>query len=636
MNEQILERSYSRMVEKVSDYAIFLLDRAGVIQTWNPAAEVMKGFSKSEAIGQNFRILYMEEDQRRNHPEHNLKDAAENGTFQESGWRKRKDGSLFWALVEVIAIRNDDGELEGFCKLTRDLTNMKRLQEELATEKERAELTLDAIADGVIAVDSAGRIEYVNYQAQQFMGWSQAEVKGRLVTEVFDIVQSAEYSAEEAGVAQAEAGDMPPRTTQVLRARDGARHMIEARHSEFPGREGMAGGRVIAFHDVSGRQQMEAALRDADRRKDEFLAMLAHELRNPLAPVSVAAELLSLGKLDGDSAKKASQVIIRQVNHMTELVDDLLDVSRVSRGQITLEMASLDMKVVVASAIEQARPLIESRQHALGIKLAAAKAYVRGDEKRLVQVVANLLNNAAKYTPLEGTIDIEMSIVNGDVCVEVVDNGIGIEPNMQKIVFGLFEQARHTSDRTLGGLGIGLALVHSLTVLHGGTVTCHSAGLGYGSRFTVRIPRLAPGEAAPERRNVERAVELPVGNPKLSLLIVDDNIDAAEMLQFFLTTMGHQVRLAHTAGATLKAIDSFTPDVCILDIGLPDSSGHDLATKIRAALPAPPVLIALTGFSTARDRDEATEAGFDHYFVKPADLDELCAVLAGVTSGGGR
>ena len=630
MNEQILEHSFSRMVEKVSDYAIFLLDPDGVIQTWNPAAQVMKGYPKDEAIGRHFSMLYTDEDQRRNHPAHNLKDAIENGTFQESGWRTRKDGSLFWALVELIALRNDSGELQGFCKLTRDLTNLKRLQDDLAAEKERAELTLDAIADGVISIDSAGRIEFVNYQAQQFLGWSQEEVKGRRVAEVFDIVQSKDYSAEEAGVAEAEASHMPPRTTQVLRARDGARHMIEARHSELPGREGMTGGRVIAFHDVSDRQHMEAALRDADRRKDEFLAMLAHELRNPLAPVSVAAELLSIGKLDEDSARKASQVIIRQVHHMTELVDDLLDVSRVSRGQITLKMAPLDMKIVVASAIEQARPLIESRQHALAIKLAAPKAHVKGDEKRLIQVVANLLNNAAKYTPLEGTINVEMSITGSDVCVEVIDNGIGIDPGMQKTVFGLFEQARDTSDRTLGGLGIGLALVHSLTVLHGGTVTCQSAGLGHGSRFTVCLPRLAPGEAVPERRNVERLIELPVGNPKLSLLVVDDNIDAADMLQFFLATMGHQVRLAHTASATLEAIASSMPDVCILDIGLPDSSGHDLATKIRAASSAPPVLIALTGFSTRRDREQATEAGFDHYFVKPADLDALCAALAGV------
>jgi PAS domain S-box-containing protein len=630
MNDQTQEHRFSLMVKRVADYAIFLLDCSGVIQTWNLAAEAMKGYPENEAIGQNFRMLYTDEDQRRNHPEHNLKEATEHGNFQEAAWRKRKDGSLFWALVEVIAIRSDSGELKGFCKVTRDLTDMKQLQEELAAEKERAESTLDAIVDGVMSIDGGGRIEYLNRQAQLFTGWSQDEVKERRVSEIFDIVQSAEYNDEEAGVAQAEANDIPPRTTLVLRSRDGTHHMIEARHSELPVRAGIPGGKVIVFTDVSERQHMEAALRDAGRRKDEFLAMLAHELRNPLAPVSVAAELLALGKLDPVSAKKASQVIIRQVHHMTELVDDLLDVSRVSRGQIILKMASLDMKVVVADAIEQVRPLIESRQHTLAIKMAPAKAYVKGDEKRLIQVVANLLNNAAKYTPLEGTITVEMLVRGNEVCVSVADSGIGIDPAAQKTVFELFEQVRLTSDRVVGGLGIGLALVRNLTDLHGGSVTCDSKGLGQGTRFTVCIPELATAEPVPERRSVERLVELPIADLNLSILIVDDNVDAAEMLQFFLQTMGHQVMLAHTASAAVEVVKSSGPDVCILDIGLPDSSGYELATEIRRVSSIQPILIALTGFSTAKDRDQATEAGFDHYLVKPADLDAVCELLAGV------
>jgi nitrogen-specific signal transduction histidine kinase/CheY-like chemotaxis protein len=398
----------------------------------------------------------------------------------------------------------------------------------------------------------------------------------------------------------------------------------------IPGKEGEPGGTVIAFHDVSERQRMEVALRDADRRKDEFLAMLAHELRNPLAPVSAAAELLALGKLAAGPAKKASQVIIRQVKHMTELVDDLLDVSRVSRGQITLKTTPLDMKVVVGYAIEQVRPLIESRRHTLATLLAPAKAYVNGDEKRLIQVLANLLNNAAKYTPPGGTISVEMSVNDSDVCVEVADNGAGIDPATQKVVFDLFEQAQHTSDRRSGGLGIGLALVRSLAHLHGGTVTCHSEGLGHGSRFTVCIPKLAPDESVPERRNADRLVDLPVANTSLSVLVVDDNTDAAEMLQFFLTTAGHRVRLAHTASAAVDAVNSSSFDVCILDIELPDGNGHDLALNIRKTTLLQSVLIALTGFGTARGRNPAAEVGFDHYFVKPVELDVLSEVLDGL------
>lgn len=631
MENPFVEHSFACMVEKVSDYAIFLLDRAGVIRTWNPAAVVMKGYTDNEAVGHNFSMLYTEEDQRRHHPEHNLRRAAEDGTFQEETWRQRKDGSLFWAMVEVIAIRNDGGELEGFCKLTRDITGMKNLQEKLVSEKQRAELTLGAIADGVISVDDAGRVEYINHQAQRFTGWSQEDAKGLRIEKVFDIVQPDQYSAEEGRLARAEVSGMPLRTTQVLRARDGIHHVIETRQSEISGRKGSSGGNVIVFHDVSERQRMEAALRDADRRKDEFLAMLAHELRNPLAPVSAAAELLALGKLEAGPAKKASQVIIRQVKHMTELVDDLLDVSRVSRGQITLKTTSLDMKTVVGHAIEQVRPLIESRQHTLAITLAPAKAYVKGDEKRLVQVVTNLLNNAAKYTPPGGSIRVGMSVTGSDVCVEVTDSGIGIEPAVQKFVFELFEQVHTTSDRTLGGLGIGLALVRSLTHQHGGTVTCESDGLGHGSRFTVCIPRLAPDEFVPERRYADRLIDLPVASTSLSVLIVDDNTDAADMLQFFLSTAGHRVTLSHTASAALDAVKSSTFDVCILDIGLPDGNGHDLALDIRKMTSSPPVLIALTGFGMARDRNQAIEVGFDHYFVKPVELDALSEVLAKVS-----
>ncbi|QBE66321.1 hybrid sensor histidine kinase/response regulator [Pseudoduganella lutea] len=632
MTNTLLELSYSRMVEKVSDYAIFLTDRSGVIQTWNPAAEVMKGFSKDEAIGQHLSILYTDEDKRRNHPKHNLEDAASQGTFQESAWRKRKDGSLFWALVELIAIRNDSGELEGFCKVTRDLTNLKQLQDNLAAEKERAELILGAIADGVISVDEAGAVEYVNRQAQCLTGWSQEDAKGLRIEQVFDAVQPDWPGAGDDGPARTETGGTPSHTMLRLRTREGVQHLIEIREAEIPGREGQPGGSVIVFHDVSERQRMEGALRDADRRKDEFLAMLAHELRNPLAPVSAAAELLALGKLEAGPAKKASQVIIRQVKHMTALVDDLLDVSRVSRGQITLNMAPLDMKLVVNAAIEQVQPLIESRQHMLTLKLAPLKAYVKGDEKRLIQVIANLLNNAAKYTPPEGTISLEMSVADGNVCIIVVDNGIGIDPAIQEVVFELFEQVRLTSDRAIGGLGIGLALVRSLIHLHHGTVTCHSEGLGRGSRFIACIPSLAPDEAVPERRSVDRLVELPVANRDLSILVVDDNVDAAEMLQFFLSTMGHHVSLAHTASQALEMAQSSAPDVCILDIGLPDSSGYDLATNIRKVSSVQPALIALTGLGTMRDRNLATEVGFDHYFVKPADLDMLSEVLATVSS----
>lgn len=633
MSDPFIARSFAHMVEKVSDYAIFLLDPAALIRTWNPAAEAMKGYPKSEALGRDFSMLYTDEDRRRNHPQHNLEHAARHDTFQESGWRQRKDGSLFWALVEIIAIRNDIGELEGYCKLTRDLTNLKALQDRLAAEKARAELTLRAIADGVISVDAAGLVEYMNDQAATLTGWSAEEATGLAIEQVFDITRPDAAGGDDEAPMPADTGSISPHRTCVLRARDGSWHVVDMRRSPIPCEDGQPCGTVIVFHDVSERQRMESALRDADRRKDEFLAMLAHELRNPLAPVSAAAELLALGKLEAGPAKKASQIIIRQVKHMTALVDDLLDVSRVSRGEITLRIALLDMKIVIGSAIEQVRPLIESRGHTLAVKLAPATAYVMGDEKRLIQIVANLLNNAAKYTPPGGDIDIELFTADDQVCIAVSDNGIGIAPDAQQTVFELFEQVQRTSDRADGGLGIGLALVRSLVRMHEGTISCHSKGLGHGSRFVACIPRIAPEAAVPDRRIADRLTDLPLVHSRLSVLLVDDNVDAADMLHFFLSTMGHEVVLAHTARAALEAIGTSTPDVCILDIGLPDSSGYELAVTIRERSAAQPVLIALTGFGMSQDRDMATEAGFDHYFVKPADLDALAKLLAGIAPG---
>lgn len=313
---------------------------------------------------------------------------------------------------------------------------------------------------------------------------------------------------------------------------------------------------------------------------------------------------------------------------MSELVDDLLDVSRVSRGQVKLEARSVDMKGVVVSAIEQVRSLVESRDHTLAIIAAPSKAYVKGDKKRLVQVVSNLVNNAAKYTPPGGAIELKLSATEKDVCVVVSDNGIGIELGAQRNIFEMFEQVQRSSDRTSGGLGIGLALVHNIVQLHGGDVNCHSDGLGAGSRFTVCIPKLAIDEPRPDRRSVERSLDLPAAKNNLSILIVDDNVDAAEMLEFFLVATGHFVTLAHSAKTALQAVAISKPDVCILDIGLPDSTGYELAIHIRALTAQPPTLIALTGYGNDRDRQEASASGFDHHFVKPANLDALAKVLA--------
>jgi signal transduction histidine kinase/ActR/RegA family two-component response regulator len=373
----------------------------------------------------------------------------------------------------------------------------------------------------------------------------------------------------------------------------------------------------------------QAELREASRRKDEFLAMLAHELRNPLAPISAAAELMAMTQLDEARLKQTSQVISRQVSHMTALVDDLLDVSRVTRGLVTINKSPQDVIGIVSHALEQVRPIIEARRHHLVTDIAPEPAHVLGDQKRLIQILTNLLNNAAKYTPEGGAIHLRMAVRGAQIELSVRDNGIGIAPELQPRVFDLFAQAERTADRSQGGLGLGLALVKSLVELHGGTVRCFSQGLGKGSVFTVCLPRAMDGDMLPDCRQSNRDV-LPAKN-KLRVFIVDDNADAARMLALLLEASGHHVTVEHESHRALEHARLAPPDVCVLDIGLPDMDGYELARCLRVQPEtAKAILIAVTGYGHAQDRNSALAAGFDHHLVKPVDASRLIALLADI------
>jgi signal transduction histidine kinase/ActR/RegA family two-component response regulator len=386
------------------------------------------------------------------------------------------------------------------------------------------------------------------------------------------------------------------------------------------------------------RVRAEEALRLADRRKDEFLAMLAHELRNPLAPISAAAQLLNMGPPDSARVERTSAIIARQVAHMTGLIDDLLDVSRVTRGLVVLGRDEVDLRRVIDDAVEQVRPLIEARGHRLALQLTpesapqAAPALVQGDYKRLVQVVANLLNNAAKYTPEGGRLGVWMGASPEHVLVSVTDNGIGIAADLLPTVFDLFSQAERTPDRAQGGLGLGLALVKSLVELHGGMVTVASEGRNMGTEFTVRLPRLQGKVAADGPQTAPPAAGAD-SSRGLKLMLVDDNEDAAMTLGLLLESSGHTVTVSHDPLDALARAGDERFDVFLLDIGLPGMSGHELARRLRK-LPGTQgtALMAITGYGQESDRADGEEAGFDRYFVKPVDADLLLEALAGVAA----
>ncbi|MDL2355237.1 MAG: ATP-binding protein [Pseudomonadota bacterium] len=381
--------------------------------------------------------------------------------------------------------------------------------------------------------------------------------------------------------------------------------------------------------DITERIKAEDDLRDAHRRKDEFLAMLAHELRNPLAPISSAAQLLTqlthLAPAD-TRLQHAADIIVRQVEHISALVDDLIDVSRVTRGLIATDQQPCDIASIVEQAHEQVRPLIEARGHRLALALPAPPAFILGDRKRLVQALSNLLSNAARYTPDGGRIALAVDVDGALVRLRVSDNGIGIGAALLPRVFDLFTQGERSADRAQGGLGVGLAVVKSLVELHGGEVDAASAGTGMGSTFTMSLPLLQRGAPADAGQAVAPVQSAPA--PALRLLVVDDNDDAAMMLAMLLEASGYAVSTEGNSRAGLERALAAPPDVCLLDIGLPEMDGYELARRIRAAPAlARTTLIAITGYGQPEDKQKAYAAGFDHHLVKPVNTAELVTLL---------
>ena len=377
-------------------------------------------------------------------------------------------------------------------------------------------------------------------------------------------------------------------------------------------------------------EQLQAStkqLQEAHKQKDEFLAMLGHELRNPLAAISAANELQKFVKLDETHLAQTNEVISRQIQHMVRLVDDLLDVSRVNRGLIVIERKPVDLNDCVHTAIEQVRTLIDEKEHRLLLQLPTAPVWVQGDQTRLVQVISNLLSNAAKYTPQGG--ELLVQIAKGTDYVELVvqDNGVGMEPELLHQVFDLFTQAKRTLDRSQGGLGLGLPLVKSLIALHGGTIKAESAGQGKGCRFIIQLPAL---HLAQESNSPAKSEPVAVPYAAASrILVVDDNQDAANNLGLLLEAQGHHVMVGYNAKHALDCAHSEELDVIILDIGMPEMDGYELAGRLRL-IPSlsEAIFIALTGYGQAADKEKAISAGFDHHFTKPVNIARLTALLA--------
>ncbi len=382
-------------------------------------------------------------------------------------------------------------------------------------------------------------------------------------------------------------------------------------------------GCVSVIVDVTDRKLSELTLRDADRRKDEFLATLSHELRNPLAPIRTALEVMRLARDNPELVERARATMERQLLHLVRITDDLLDIARVTQNKVELRREQLDVRAVIQSAIESTRALIESRRHALVLDLPQHPVRVEADFTRVAQIFANLLNNAAKYTDTGGMIRVSASIEGTRAVVAVTDNGIGIAPEDLARVFDMFTQVHSHRDRTLGGMGIGLTLARRLVELHGGTITAASTGPGHGSTFIVRLPLASAAEGDDEAR---RGVE-PAARP-CRILIAEDNPDAAEMLRLMLDFKGHDVRVAPDGAQAVALAGTFDPQIAFLDIGMPHMDGYEAARSIRQMKGSRVVLVALTGWGQDEDKRLSRDAGFDHHLTKPPDPEVLEALIA--------
>jgi PAS domain S-box-containing protein len=510
------------------------------------------------------------------------------------------------------------------CAILLLAASARRAERGLLHQEEQFHTLADNISQHAWTASSDGHFEWFNRRWQEYTGllggdldvqWTQASA------------HPAHRERVEQGLRQAVAGGKAWEDIFPLRARDGSWHWFLVRALPIRAPDGRVQRWFGTNTDIDEHLRLEDALKEANRRKDEFIATLAHELRNPLAPIQAGLELMRISPAFPLPLSRTREIMSRQMSHLVRMIDDLLDVSRISTGKIELQRRRLLLADVIDSALETHRPRIEQSGHTLELSLPREALAVDGDPVRLAQVLGNLLDNAAKYTPDGGRIRVEAGRDGGDAVVRVIDNGIGIEAGMLTQVFDLFAQAPDAQARREGGVGIGLAIARQLAQMHGGTLGAHSAGPGQGSTFTLRLP-LAQGEPGPAAPPAQ--ARLPADGPR-RILVLDDNVDAAQTLGNLLGLAGHTVQLAHSGQEALDLAARFLPDLAFLDIGLPDMSGYDVARALRARPDLRGTwLVALTGWGAAGDRLKSKEAGIDLHLTKPVSLDALAAALPGL------
>jgi PAS domain S-box-containing protein len=526
-----------------------------------------------------------------------------------------RDGREIPIDDSAAPIRLPDGRLFGVVLIFRDITEQRQ------AEHVRGWLAaiIESSDDAIVSKTLDGRITSWNPGAQRLFGYLPAEVIGQSIT----VIIPPELHDEEAEVlARLRRGERVEHFETTRVAKDGRRIEVSLTVSPVRDEDGTIVGASKIARDISERRRVERLLRDAERRKDEFLAVLAHELRNPLAPLRNALELLSRQSSAAHS-QIAWEIMDRQLRQMTRLVDDLLDVSRITSGRIALEMEPIDMGQLLATVEASVKPTFDAAQQQLALTLAPEPLYVNGDRIRLLQVFSNLLQNANRYTQRGGSVRLQLQREDSAVVVRVVDDGIGIPPNMLDKVFDLFTQVDPSNSRARTGLGIGLTLARSLVELHGGSVEARSFGKDSGSEFIVRLPG-REAEVQTDRSNTPKSM----AERRRRVLIADDNEDAAASLSLLLGSMGHEIKVVHDGMAAVEEAEVFQPEVVIVDIDMPKLDGYQVAQILETRPWAQEtLLIAVTGWAQEPERERGRRSGFDAHLIKPVAIAELEAVL---------
>lgn len=624
------ERVYRAIGESI-DFGVWVCDPQGANTYLSESFLKLVGLTQEECSGSGWTRLLHPDDAERTVASW-MACVRTGGTWDIEHRFKGVDGEWHPVLARGVPVRDDQGTIVCWAGINLDIARQKAsehaLEESLAslrTRERELQTIADNTPDALTRFDRDQRHVFVNAAGERTSGRASADIIGRTHGELG--VPPEQCDAWGASLQRVFETGLPESIEFTAETQEGPRYYRARLVPELE--PGASPSHVLAVsQDITLTRMAEEALRDADRRKDEFLAILAHELRNPLAPVRTGLKLLDIAR-SPEEAIKIRRMMERQLTHMVRLVDDLLDVSRIARGIVELQRQRVELRSIVELALEASRPLIEGAGHVLAVTLPTEPVWLDADLTRLAQVLTNLLTNAAKFTPHGGRLSLDVTLEKDDVVIRVTDDGMGVSEQMLPRIFEMFSQIHRSVDRAHGGLGIGLGLARRLVEMHGGTVTASSPGLGAGSTFTVRVP------AAPRRKEARRVEERPpmeappeTTDRRLRILVVDDNTDGAETMSELFGLLGHDTAVAHDGPEAIAAVSRFRPDVVFLDIGLPGMSGYEVARHLRAdPLLQQPLLIAVTGWGAEKDKQDAQNAGFDFHFVKPVDIERLRAIL---------